>query len=501
MASPVVDPERQRGSVRVLIADGAASQRECCLAVLQLGGFDVIACGSSDAAAELLRRDCFDVVIVEEGLQPVGGLAVLQAALATNADARVIITAAAATTQGEEQAMQSGAWYYLPKPFTATHLQLLVGMASHGDDVKPRCATPSHRTPVRLATTRRAMITPIGRAPSFRSALELARRVAPTDIPILITGETGTGKELLAQFIHQHSRRAAGPMVPINCAALPDGLCESELFGHRKGAFTNAVRDKPGLLEIAHRGTLFLDEVLDMPAATQAKLLRVMEDGVVRRVGSEVPDAAVDVRCIAACNADPEGAVRAGHLREDFYYRLNVVRLHLPPLRERLDDIPLLANLFLTNYWRRNRPETPIPKLSEAALAALRGHRWRGNLRELQNAIEWATVSVTPGCDIAPEDLALAQPGVPLVPPDGAGDLLAGTLHDARSRFLRDFESRYVQWVIDRANGDVADAARLARVGRATLHRLMSRCGTEPPPASPAHARRDCSGSRLPVLA
>ena len=494
MASPVVDPERPRGSVRVLIADSAASQRECCLAILQLGGFDVIACGTSDAAAELLRRDRCDVVIVEEGLQPGGDLAVLQAALATNADARVIIIAAAPTTQGEEQARQSGAWYYLPTPFAATHLQLLVGMASHGADVTPRCAAPAPSTALRLTTTRRAMITPIGRAPSFRSALELARRVAPTDIPILVTGETGTGKELLAQFIHQHSRRAGSPMVLINCAALPDGLCESELFGHRKGAFTNAVRDKPGLLEIAHRGTLFLDEVLDLPAATQAKLLRVMDDGVVRRVGSEVPDATVDVRLIAACNANPEGAVRSGRLREDFYYRLNVVRLHLPPLRERVDDIPLLANLFLTNYWRRNRPETPIPKLSEAALGALREHRWRGNLRELQNAIEWATVSVAAGCDIGPEDLALAQPDAPRLPPDGAGDMLAGTLHDARGRFLRDFESRYLQWVIDRAAGDVADAARLAGVGRATLHRMMSRRGVP-------DAGRDRHGSRLPALA
>jgi len=350
------------------------------------------------------------------------------------------------------------------------------------------------------------MITPIGRAPRFRSALELARRVAPTDIPILLTGETGTGKELIAQFIHQHSRRAAGQLVPINCSALPDALCESELFGHRKGAFTNAVREKPGLLEVAHRGSLFLDEVLDMPVATQAKLLRVLEDGVVRRVGSEGPDATVDVRFIAASNGDPEAAVRTGALREDFYYRLNVVRLHLPPLRERVADIPLLAQHFLTTCWHRNRPDLPLPGITEAAVQLLQQHRWRGNLRELQNAIEWATVTVAPGRDIEPEDLALAHPDVPGAPAESDGDMLAGTLDDARGRFLRAFESRYLQWVIDRADGNVASAARLAGVARATLYRMMTRRGgpraltttVAPPPSLPGQARRQ-RGSRLAV--
>jgi len=248
--------------------------------------------------------------------------------------------------------------------------------------------------------------------------------------------------------------------------------------------------------------------VLDMPVATQAKLLRVMEDGVVRRVGSEATDATVDVRFIAASNGDPEEGVRNGSLREDFYYRLNVVRVHLPPLRERVDDIPALAIHFLAACWHRNRPNLPLPRLSEAALRALQRHRWRGNLRELQNAIEWATVSVAAGRDIEPEDFALAQTDGANGSPDGAGDILEGTLDDARARFLRDFESRYLQWIIDRADGNVANAARLAGVGRATLYRMMTRRGAHDGPGAagsllPHHTGRARAqrGSRLPVLA
>lgn len=488
-------------SVRVLIADDAASVRECSSAVLQLGGFDVTPCNGGAEAVALLRRDRYDIVIADEAMQPVDGWAVLRAALETRAATRVIITAAAATAQAGEQAMQSGAWYYLPKPFTATHLQILVGMAAFAEDLVPPGAARSGRAPLRLSATRRTTVLPIGRAPAFRVALDLARRVAPTDIPVLLTGETGSGKEVLAQFIHQHSRRATEPMVPINCSALPDGLCESELFGHRKGAFTDALRDKPGLLEIAHRGTLFLDEVLDMSRSAQAKLLRVMEDGQIRRVGSAVPTARVDVRYIAACNADPARAVRDGSLREDFYYRLTVVRLRLPPLRERVEDIPLLANLFLTTYWRRTRPGTPVPRLSKAAIEVLKGHPWRGNLRELQSVIEWATVSGAPGQPIEPEDLSLlgtddARITVPPIP----SDLLEESHAQARARFLADFESQYARWVVDRAAGDVAHAARLARVTQATLHRMMQRDDLDRPSPLSRSKRFDAASPGVRAL-
>src|SRR5437879_3602349 len=223
-----------------------------------------------------------------------------------------------------------------------------------------------------------------------QEALEIFRR-SRFDVVLLdlymsqVPGESGAGKEQVAQFIHHHSRRSSRPLVAINCAALPEALLESEMFGHVKGAFTGAVRDKPGLLETANGGTLFLDELTEMSKPIQAKLLRVIQDGVVRRVGSETTDAVVNVRFIACTNGNPEEAVKAGMLREDLYYRLRVVPIHIPPLRERTEDIPLLANHFLAYYWRRHREATaPLPRLSEAAVRAPRPHpqRTHGRFRK-----------------------------------------------------------------------------------------------------------------------
>src|SRR5216110_397550 len=252
-------------------------------------------------------------------------------------------------------------------------------------------------------------IAVLGNAPKYRETIALARRVAATDASVFITGESGSGKELIAQFIHHRSRRASRPVVAVNCAALPEMLLESEMFGHCKGAFTGAVRDKPGLLETANGGTMFLDELIEMSKPTQAKLLRVIQDGVVRRVGSETTDAVVNVRFIAATNGDPEEAVKAGDMREDLYYRLRVVPINVPALRERPEDIPLLADYFLSTYWVRHRRKgAPFPRLTDAALRALCGYTWRGNVRELQNVIEHIAVVVEPGAEIRPEDLHVA---------------------------------------------------------------------------------------------
>ena len=251
------------------------------------------------------------------------------------------------------EALRVGAWDYLPKPFSATHLQVLVGRASHA--VLVTRETKALRQQLVQQNGNSDKITLLGVAPAFRKAVELARKVAPTDASVMITGESGTGKEVIAQFIHQHSRRASRKLVPINCAALPEPLLECEMFGHRKGAFTGADRDKPGLLETANGGTLFLDELTEMSLPLQAKLLRVLQDGVVRRVGSEQQDATVDVRFVSATNRDPQEAVNAGILREDLFYRLRVVPITLPPLRERDEDIAMLANHFLAYFWERHR--------------------------------------------------------------------------------------------------------------------------------------------------
>ena len=232
-------------------------------------------------------------------------------------------------------------------------MQILLGRASHAVAVSRETRAFRDRQAEEHGNSDR--ITLLGISPAFRQAVELARKVSGTDASVMISGESGTGKELIAQFIHRHSRRAGRKLVPINCAALPEPLLESGMFGHRKGSFTGADRDKVGLLEAANGGTLFLDELAEMSHALQAKLLRVLQDGVVRRVGSEQQDAVVDVRFISATNREPQDAVNAGVLREDLYYRLRVVPIKLPPLRKRLEDIPLLANHFLAHYWERHR--------------------------------------------------------------------------------------------------------------------------------------------------
>jgi len=328
---------------------------------------------------------------------------------------------------------------------------------------------------------------PLGVSPSFTRCLELARKVAATDASVFITGETGAGKEMIAQFIHRRSRRRARPMVAVNCAALPEGLLESEMFGHVKGAFTGAVRDKAGLLESANGGTMFLDELTEMPKPLQAKLLRVIQDGVVRRVGSNSTSSVVNVRFIAASNRDPDAAVRDGVLREDLYYRLRVVPILLPSLRDRPEDIALLASHFLRTYWRQHRGgETRPPTLTDEALRALQSYPWPGNVRELQNAIEHTVVLVEPGKQVRAADIPLheasrttaaAPPAAPV--DDGMSDLLQESYHVARERVIAQFERRYLEELVRSADGNMSKAARLAGVDRTTLYRLMERHGLQ----------------------
>src|SRR5947199_27837 len=264
---------------------------------------------------------------------------------------------------------------------------------------------------------------------------------------------------------------------------------ESRLDALRKGAFTGAVRDKPGLLEAAHGGTLFLDELAEMPKSIQAKLLRVIQDGVVRRVGSETTDAVVNVRFIAATNGDPEAAVSAGDMREDLYYRLRVVPINVPALRERPEDVPLLADYFLSTYWVRHRSKgAPFPRLTDAALRALCSCAWRGNVRELQNVIEHVAVVVEPGADIRPEDLHLTGDPTPEVtganPASLISTLLEESYHAARDRVIAQFERQYLTWLVNRASGNMSKAARIAGVDRTTLYRLMERHGLQRSPTA-----------------
>src|SRR6266576_499245 len=446
-----------RSSIRILVVDDERTLRESCHSVLQAEGYNVVVCGRGNEARDTLRRRPFDITLVDWFMGEVPGSELLQTALGTNPATIVIIMTGNPSVASSLEALQAGAWDYLPKPFSGTQLQILVGRAAHAVLVARES---------RLLEEQRAQhpedgerIAVLGEAPLFRQALALATRVAATDASVFLTGESGAGKELFAQFIHDHSRRSSRSLVAVNCAALPEPLLESEMFGHVKGAFTGAVRDKPGLLETANGGTLFLDELIEMPKSIQAKLLRVIRDGVVRRVGSENTDAVVNVRFIACTNCNPEDALRSGQLREDLYYRLRVVPIQVPPLRDRPEDIPLLANHFLAYYWRRHREgDAPLPKLADAAVRELRSRPWKGNVRELQNVIEHMVVLLRPGVDVQPEDIPVIDGPMPTEDPDesasaikDADNAIAEGYRAARERLLGRFERRFLQQRVTQA--------------------------------------------------
>jgi DNA-binding NtrC family response regulator len=451
------------------VVDTDRAAAEGCARLLQVDGLDATPYFDENEARAVLGRRPFDLLIIDLGSTSTERLALLRSALAVNPACVAIVTTASPTVESSLEATAAGAWDYLPKPYTAAHLQILIARAGRRlDGLVGAVAQPP-------------IPSPIGTAPVFLAALELARRAAPTDASVFLTGESGSGKEVLAHYIHAHSRRAGAPFLAVNCAAIPEALLESEMFGHRKGAFTGALRDKPGLLESADGGTLFLDELCEMPRPLQAKLLRVIQDGVVRRIGSETDDAVVDVRFICATNRDAERAVAEGELREDLLYRLRVVPIHLPPLRARVEDIPPLAEHLLQQIWRRHRPakeRTPI--LGPSAITALCARPWRGNVRELQNTIEHLVVLAEPGQVLTAEDLDHSRP-VGTTPPAAtptatlAPDALLGTYHETRERVIAEFEVAYFTELYRRTGGNMSRAARLAGVDRTTLYRLMGR--------------------------
>src|SRR5438874_4738099 len=469
-----------KARIRILVVDDEHTLRESCATVLRHEGYDVTVCSRGQEALDLLKRRGFDIVLADLYMSQVDGLTLLRTALTTNHDTIVIVTTGNPSVQSSVEALRQGAFDYLPKPFSASHLQVLIGRAVHTLAVARETREQQEDLERRHAHSDK--ITLLGTAPAFRRAIELARKVAPTDASVFITGESGSGKEMIAQFIHHHSRRSSRPFVAINCAALPEGLLESEMFGHRKGAFTGAVRDKPGLLEAAHGGTLFLDELIEMSKPIQAKLLRVIQDGVVRRVGSETTDAVVNVRFIAATNGNPEEAVEQHVLREDLYYRLRVVPIHVPALRERPSDIALLAEFFLARYWARHRgAATPLPKFSDAAVRALRARPWKGNVRELQNVVEHMVVLLEPAAEIRPEDIpALGDRSAEEVKAWAPLNVsMEEPYYAARDRLVAEFELHYLTQLLTQAGGNMSRAARVAGVDRTTLYRLMERHGLD----------------------
>lgn len=461
--------------VRVAVIDDDRTMVESCANILRMEGYNVTVSTRGDEARDVLRKGTFDITLIDLYMTGISGMDLLEIGLDANPRMIPIIMTGNPSIASSLQAMDLGAFAYIPKPFTATQIKLSVGQAAH--HVLVRRSLGDEHEEQRGSAAEHPDI--IGESAALKRTLTLATRLARTDASVFISGESGTGKELIAQLIHERSPRAARPMLEVNCAALPETLLESEMFGHRKGAFTGAVQERQGLLEAADGGTLFLDEITEMSLAIQAKLLRVIQDGKVRRVGSSRVDATVDVRFIAATNQNPEEAVAEGRLRKDLYYRLRVVPIVMPPLRERSEDIPILAEHFLRIYWLKHQPRGAVmPRMTDEALRELQRRPWHGNVRELQNVIEHAVVLVEPGGEIVPEDLPAVGTGAVAA---GASDsamrasLINRRYHEARDQLTDRFERQYLLWVVEAAEGNMSEAARLAGVDRTTLYRLMEK--------------------------
>ncbi|HLU25342.1 MAG TPA: sigma-54 dependent transcriptional regulator [Longimicrobiales bacterium] len=454
----------------VLIVDDEELLVRSCARILEHEGYSVLTAGRGREALEMMRRHRPDIVLTDLMLPDVDGMTLLREAKKLDPAMLVIMITGFATVDSSIEAIKAGAYDYIPKPFTATQLQILIGRAAN----QVRLARDNERLRGQLME-RYSLENVIGVSEAMQKLFALVLKVAPTDASVFISGESGTGKELIARAIHLKSRRAEQPFVAVNCAAFPENLLESELFGHERGAFTGADTLKRGLMEHASGGTFFLDEICEMSLELQAKLLRALQERKVRRVGGDV-EIPVDIRVIAATNRDPQEAVEQGILREDLFFRLNVVPVKVPPLRERRDDIPLLAEHFLRRYAQQYERDADTPlRLSADAMRALVAYRWPGNVRQLQNTMERVVSLATPGQEITAADLpeeitGASGPGAPTMV--FATDL---PFHVAKEEAIEAFERQYLEALLQRHGGNISQAAREAEIDRKTIHRLLKK--------------------------
>ncbi len=431
------------------------------------------AANGQEALRELERRQ-FDVVVCDMNMPGISGLEVLQRMKEAESEAEVIILTGQATVENAVEAMKLGALDYLTKPFPLAELERRCRLAFERGRLQRE-----NRNLKSLIQREQRPPKIVGQSAAMQSVFRLIERVGRSNKAVLIQGESGTGKELVARALQAASPRADKPFVTINCAALPETLVESELFGHEKGSFTGATGTKTGLFEVADGGTLFIDEIGELPLALQPKLLRVLEDGSLRRIGSH-QERKVDVRIIAATNRNMEQEVQAGRFREDLYYRINVFSLVLPPLRERKGDLPLLVSAYLGDEW----------EVDPDALAVLESYRWPGNIRQLINALERAKIladsNVIVVDDLPREVLQAASPGTPEEPSSleaGSGEGQAETSGSDESQTGDTLQARERQHVIDilrRERGNKAQAARVLGIHRRKLYRLLERLNIDP---------------------
>jgi DNA-binding NtrC family response regulator len=442
---------------RILVVDDDLEMRALVKDVLEEQGHCVAVAESGRDALKQLSEGPFGVVLTDLRMQGMQGLQLLTAVKETYPDVNVILMTAFGSVETAIEAMKQGAYDYLIKPVKNDELIRIANRAVREADLRLEV----HRLR-REVLKEYSFHQILGKSKPMRDVFDLIRRVADSLTNVLITGESGTGKELVAKAIHYNSDRRDAPFVPVNCAAIPDLLLESELFGHIKGAFTDAKADKRGLFEEAQKGTLFLDELSELPLMLQAKLLRAIQEREIRRVGA-TRSMPVDVRIIAATNVNLAEAVKAKQFREDLYYRLNVIEVHLPPLRERKEDIPLLVEAFLRRCGETGRKG--IKGMTESALALLIDYQWPGNVRELENVIERA-VTLTLQDKIVPEDLPPTIQGL-------RGDRHVIDEAAERTRSLGEVEQDYILRIMDKTGGNKYQAAQILGIDRKTLYRKL----------------------------
>jgi two-component system response regulator HydG len=450
--------------VKILVVDDETAILETLEILFRGEGWEVAVADSGPRALAALVAEKPDIVLTDIRMPGAGGLEVLSEARAVDPEMPVILMTAQASLQTAVRAVNEGAYYYLQKPFANDELIAICRRAAEARELKVENKRLKREIKKR---SKGGVERPIGVAPRFVEVLELAETVAGTNSTVLISGESGTGKEVVARYIHDLSERSENAFLSINCGALPESLLESELFGHVKGSFTGALKDRDGLLVAAEGGTFFLDEIGEMSASTQVKLLRAIQEREVIPVGSTkaVP---VDVRIIAATNRDLEEEIQRGAFRSDLYYRLNVIQLHLPTLREREEDVPLLARYFLERHGEGLEGNATAPRLAEETLDILVRYDWPGNVRELENALERAAV-LSPGDVIAPgalPDRVREAPRPRLAaeeaPPNPTMEVV---------------ERAYIQWVLQAEGGNKTRAAEVLGIDPSTLYRKLNRYG------------------------
>jgi two-component system, NtrC family, response regulator PilR len=446
---------------RILVIDDEPSMRELLSIMLRKEGYEVALAESRATAAVALARGPVELVITDLRLPDGDGMEILRHVKSASPETTVVVMTAYGSTQTAVAALKLGAQDYLIKPFDVDELRIVVRNALERGQLQ--------RENTRLRAELRArhgLERLIGVSPPMVAVADMVRSIAATSSSVFVTGESGTGKELVAHAVHAVSPRRDAPFVSINCGALPETLFESELFGHVKGAFTDAHQHKKGLFEAAHRGTLFLDEVGEMPASMQVKLLRALQERRIRRVGG-TDEIDVDVRVIAATNRAVDSLIEEGRLRQDLFYRLNVIHIHVPPLRERREDIPVLAQHFVERLAREMGKS--VERVSPEALALLERHAWPGNVRELENVIERA-VALETGNSIQPERLPAGLTAA-------AGPQIEACLGNGFSLddHIRSIEARLVDQALTRANGARGTAAGLLGISSRSLRYLIQK--------------------------